>query len=96
MNRFVWLETASVHCSHGNPCSCPCSCPPGDCSGSAVQPRWQLAADMLITDLEFTVAALLNPTVLGVSGELARYALCWQGRAFSVDMNFVPGLSMAV
>jgi hypothetical protein len=45
-----------------------------------VQPRWQLAADMLITDLEFTVAALLNPTVLGVSGELARYALCWQGR----------------
>jgi hypothetical protein len=36
---------------------------------------------MLITDLEFTVAALLNPTVLGVSGELARYALCWQGRA---------------
>ncbi len=45
-----------------------------------MQPRWQLAADMLITDLEFTVAALLNPTVLGVSGELARYALCWQGR----------------
>ncbi len=61
-----------------------------------MQPRWQLAADMLITDLEFTVAALLNPTVLGVSGELARYALCWQGRALCEYMNCVPGLSKAV